>query len=125
MAKKFLIFLSFILLSLLSQAGEVDTNYVQKFKNIFAVKTFLVNNGFIYNLNPRNNPLFTEQQLNDAKLYYSPHIPTTAGVSLNVKGIGFTYIFKFTNDYLDTTGRVKSGHKQFQMNIYGQKFVFE
>ena len=125
MSKKLITFLSFVLLSLFSQAGEVDTNYVQKFKNIFAVKTFLVNNGFFYNLTPRNNPLFTEQQLNEAKVYYSPHIPTAAGVSLNIKGIGFTYIFKFTNDYLDTTGRVKSGHKQFQLNIYGQKFGFE
>lgn len=125
MTKKFLICFSFLILSLLSRAGEVDTTYIQKFKNIFAVKIFLINNGFMYNLTPRDNGLFTEQQLEDAKLYYSPHVPTAAGVSLNIKGIGFTYVFKFTNDYLDTTGRIKSGHKQFQMNIYGTKFGFE
>ncbi|CAN5497204.1 hypothetical protein BH10BAC1_BH10BAC1_19170 [soil metagenome] len=125
MAKKFCVFLSFIFLSLFIKAGEVDTAYIQKFKNIFAAKTFLMNNGFFYNLTPRGNSTFTEQQLNDAKLFYSPHIPTTVGVSLNIKGIGFTYVFKFTNDYLDTTGRIKSGYKGFQMNIYGDKFGFE
>lgn len=125
MLKRFFITLTIVLVSLAGKAGEVDTNYVQKFKNIFAVKTFLINNGFIYTLTPRNNSLFTTEQLEDAKLYYSPHVPTSTGVSLNIKGIGFTYIFKFTNDYLDTTGRIKSGSKQFQMNIYGQKFGFE
>ncbi|MBA3284921.1 MAG: DUF4421 family protein [Nitrosopumilus sp.] len=107
------------------QAGEPDTNYVQRFKNLFTVKTFLLNNGFMYNITPRNNPSFTEKQLDDSKLFYSPHIPTTTGVAINLKGIGFTYIFKFTNDYLDTTGRIKSGYKQFQMNIYGNKFGLE
>lgn len=125
MIKKYFIFFSLLILSLTIKAGEVDTSYVQKFKNIFAAKTFLVNNGFIYTLTPRNNSLFTEQQQEDAKLYYSPHIPTATGISLNVKGVGFTYIFKFTNDYLDTTGRVKSGYKQFQLNLYGSKFGFE
>lgn len=105
--------------------SDPDTMYVQRFKNNFSVKTFLLNNGFIYTIMPRNNDAFSEQQLKDAKLFYLPHIPPTTGVSVNIKGIGFSYIFKFTNDYLDTTGRVKSGYKQFAMNMYGNKFGFE
>jgi hypothetical protein len=105
--------------------GDTDTNYVQTFKNIFAVKLFLINNGFTYIVTPKNNPLFTDSQLKDAKVIFNPYIPPTAGVSLNIKGIGFAYVFKFTNDYLDTTGLAKSGFKQFQMNIYKTKFGFE
>lgn len=125
MKKKVVILFSFLFIALLSNAGEADTNYVRKFRNIFACKTFLLNNGYTYSLIPRNNTSFTEQQLDDAKLYYSPHIPPTTGISVNIKGFGFTYIFKFTKDYLDTTGRIKSDFKQFQMNMYGSKFGFE
>jgi len=126
MMRKTVVALLLSLVFIQAQAGsDPDTMYVQKFKNIFAIKTFLLNNGFVYTLTPRNNDNFSSQQLNDAKLFYSPHIPPTTGVSLNIKGIGFTYIFKFTNDYLDTTGRIKAGYKQFAMNIYGNKFGFE
>lgn len=125
--QKRIVILFFLVLSgfSLKAGSDPDTMYVQKFKNIFAIKTFLLNNGFIYTITPRGNDHFTTQQLNDAKLFYSPHIPPTTGVSVNIKGIGFTYIFKFTNDYLDTTGRIKAGYKQFAMNIYGNKFGFE
>lgn len=119
------IFLLFVFVSSAAYATDPDTNYVQTFKNIFAIKTFIQNNGFIYTLCPQNNPTFTEQQLNDAKIYYSPHIPPVMGVALNIKGIGFSYIFKFTNDYLDTTGLIKAGYKGFTMNIYKPKFGFE
>lgn len=124
--KKILVSFVFILFILFSKAGtDPDTAYVQKFKNIFALKTFLTNNGFLYTLTPRNTGNFTTDELNDAKLFYSPHIPPTTGVSVNIKGIGFTYLFKFTNDYLDTTGRVKAGFKGFAINMYGTKFGFE
>lgn len=104
---------------------DPDTNYVQKFKNIFAGKGFVIKNGFTYALTPRNNSNFTEQQLKDAQIIYNPYIPTTVGVSVNIKGIGFTYVFKIKNDFLDTLGRAKSGFKQFQLNMYGTKFGFE
>ncbi len=104
---------------------DPDTNYVQKFKNIFAAKGFVISNGFNYVLTPRNNSNFTEQQLNNAQVIYSPYIPTTLGISMNIKGVGFTYVFKLKNDFLDTLGRAKSGFKQFQMNIYGTKLGFE
>lgn len=124
--KKIILTLLVLLCSIHAFAGsDPDTIYVQRFKNIFAIKTFLLNNGFEYTITPKNNPNFSTQELNDAKLFYSPHIPPTTGVSVNIKGIGFTYIFKFTNDYLDTTGRIKSGYKQFAMNMYGNKFGFE
>ncbi|MGZ4033299.1 MAG: DUF4421 family protein [Bacteroidia bacterium] len=125
MIKKLLLPFLFMLISLSNFAGEVDSNYVGKFKNIFAAKAFLLNNGFLYTLTPRNNSSFSSTQLKNAEVFYSPHIPPATGVSLNIEGIGFTYIFKFTNDYLDTTGLVKSGFKQFQMNIYKNKFGFE
>ncbi|MFL5764524.1 MAG: DUF4421 family protein [Bacteroidia bacterium] len=118
----------FFLLSCFSSAlhaGEVDSNYIAKFRNIFAVKAFILNNGFTYSLTPRNNDPFTAQQLSDAKVIYSAHIPPALGVSLNIKGVGLTYVFKFTDDYLDTTTRVKSGFKQFNMNFYGMKGGFE
>lgn len=119
-----LIFL-LVLISSAAYAGDTDTNYVQRFKNIFAAKVFLLNNGFTYAITPRNNSNFTKQQLKDAEVIFNPYIPPTMGVSLNIKGIGFTYVFKFKNDFLDTTGRAKSAFKQFQMNIYGTKFGFE
>ncbi len=125
MKKIVVLFFSVMLISFSSNAGEIDTNYVQKFKNLFMVKGFLLNNGFQYTITPQNNDAFTEKQLDDARVFYTANIPPVTGVSLNVKGIGFTYIFKFTNDYLDTTSRIKSGYKQFQMNIYGSKFGFE
>lgn len=125
MKKLLVLFFSLILISFSSKAGEIDTNYVQKFKNLFMVKGFLLTNGFQYIITPQNNELFTEKQLNDARVFYTANIPPLTGVSLNVKGIGFTYIFKFTDDYLDTTTRIKSGFKQFQMNIYGSRFGFE
>jgi hypothetical protein len=125
MSRKLWIFLLFFAISSGILAGEVDSNYVAKFKNIFAIKGFILNNGFTYTLMPRNNAPFTAAQLADAKVIYSAHIPPAAGVSLNVKGIGFTYIFKFTDDYLDTTTRVRSGFKQFQVNYYGMKGGFE
>lgn len=125
MRKSFRILLFFLVISSAAFATDPDTNYVQTFRNIFAVKTFLQNNGFIYTLTPQNNSYFTDQQLKDAKLFYAPHIPPVMGVALNIKGIGFSYIFKFTNDYLDTTGLIKSGYKGFAMNIYKPKFGFE
>jgi hypothetical protein len=105
--------------------GDTDTNYVQTFRNIFAIKLFLIDNGFTYALTPKNNSLFTDAQLKDARVIYNPYIPPTAGVSLNIKGVGASYVFKFTDDYLDTTGQAKSAFKQFQMNIYKTKFGFE
>lgn len=105
--------------------GDTDTNYVQTFRNIFAIKLFLIDNGFTYSITPKNNSLYSDAQLRDARVIYNPYIPPTTGVSLNIKGIGASYIFKFTNDYLDTTGQAKSAFKQFQMNIYGSKFGFE
>lgn len=125
MLKKIFIFFPLLLIALISNASEIDTNYVQKFKNLFMTKGFLLNNGFQYTITPQNNDLFTEKQLNDARIFYSANLPPLTGVSINVKGIGFTYIFKFTDDYLDTTSRIKSGFKQFQMNIYGNRFGFE
>lgn len=125
-------FKKFILLFLIScsvlflKAGtDPDTNYVQKFKNIFAIKGFVLSNGFTYALTPRNNTKFTEQQLQDAQVIYKPYIPTTMGVSFNIKGVGFVYVFKLKNDFLDTIGRAKSDFKQFQMNIYKTTFGFE
>jgi hypothetical protein len=125
MCKRLQVFLLFLLISSVSFAGEVDSNYVAKFRNIFAVKGFLLNNGFIYTLTPRNIAGLTPQQMSDAKVIYSAHIPPATGVSLNFKGIGFTYVFKFTDDYLDTTSKAKSGFKQFQLNYYGNKAGFE
>jgi len=124
--KKAILSFLFIVIIFLSKAGtDPDTNYVQKFKNIVSLKTFLVNNGFTYTLTPRNNDGFTEKELNDAKLFYTPHIPPVMGVSVNIKGIGFSYAFKFTDDYLDTTARIKAGYKGFTINMYGTKFGFE
>ena len=125
MKKILVLFFSLFLISFSAEAGEIDTNYVQKFKSLFMVKGFLLNNGFQYIITPQKNELFTEKQLNEARVFYNANIPPLTGVSLNVKGIGLTYIFKFTDDYLDTTTRIKSGFKQFQMNIYGSRFGFE
>lgn len=123
--KPALIFIFFLFSFRIIAGGDTDTNYVQTFKNIFAVKLFLINNAFSYTLTPKNNPDFSSKQLKDAQVIFNPYIPPTAGVSLNIKGIGFTYVFKFTNDYLDTTGLAKSAFKQFQMNIYKTNFGFE
>ncbi|HEX8515333.1 MAG TPA: DUF4421 family protein [Bacteroidia bacterium] len=125
MLKRASLLFLFLLFAIRSLAGgDTDTNYVQTFKNIFALKLFLIDNGFTYSITPQND-LFTNAQLRDARVIYNPYIPPTAGVSLNIKGIGVSYVFKFTNDYLDTTGQAKSAFKQFQMNIYGTKFGFE
>lgn len=125
MKKKAFLTLSTIFLALLCNAGEIDTNYVQKFKNLISVKGFLLNKGLFCTITPQNNNLFTEKQLNNAKVIYTANIPPLTGVSINVKGIGFTYLFKFTDDYLDTTSRIKSGYKLIQVNMYGNKFGVE
>lgn len=126
MKKKTFIFFSLLLISFTSNAGEIDTNYVQKFKSYFSVKGFLLDNGFQYVITPQNNSSFTEKQLFDARVFYTANIPPVTGVAVNMKGIGITYIFKFTDDYLDTTSRIKSGFKQFNLNIYGRRsFGFE
>lgn len=126
MKKIIVLFFSVMLISFSSNAGEIDTNYVQKFKNLFMVKGFLLNNGFQYMITPQNNNSFTDKQLSDARVFYSANIPPVTGVAVNIKGIGITYIFKFTDDYLDTTSRIKSGFKQFNINIYGKRrFGFE
>jgi Domain of unknown function (DUF4421) len=125
MFKKIILSFSFLLLVCTSQAGQIDTAYIQKFKTLFMVRGFLLNNGFQYVITPQNNNLFTDKQLNDARTIYSANLPPLTGISLNIKGIGITYIFKFTDDYLDTTSRVKSGYKQFLLNIYGSRFGVE
>ncbi len=125
MKKKLFILFSILLFAVTSNANDIDTNYVQKFKNLFAVKGFFLSHGFLYTITPQNNNLFTEKQLVEARTIYSANIPPVTGVALNVKGIGLTYIFKFTNDYLDTTTRIKSGYKQFQVNMYGNRFGLE
>lgn len=115
----------FCILFYSAKAGDPDTNYVQKFRNIFAIKGFVLANGFNYALTPRNNTKFTEAQLKDAKVIYSPYIPTTVAASINIKGFGFTYVFKLKDDFLDTLGKAKSDYKRFMMNMYGNKFGFE
>jgi hypothetical protein len=125
MRKTAFLFFSFMLLAGISNAGQIDTNYVQKFKSLFSVKGFLLNNGFQYTITPQNNDNFSHKELNNARIFYSASIPPVTGVSLNIKGVGLTYIFKFTDDYLDTTSRIRSGFKQFGINMYGNKFGFE
>jgi hypothetical protein len=121
----YILFFSFLLSSAVFAGENIDTSYVQKFRSLLSVKGFFLKNGFFYQITPQNNNLFTEKQLNDSRITYSANIPPLTGVSVNIKGVGFTYIFKFTNDYLDTTSRIKSGFKQFQINMYGNKFGFE
>ncbi|MCW3086307.1 MAG: hypothetical protein JWP12_3673 [Bacteroidetes bacterium] len=123
--KHFRIFFLFFLISAAAYAGDTDTNYVQRFKNIFAAKVFLNQNNFTYAITPQHNSAFTKQQLKDAEVIFNPYIPPTMGVSLNIYGIGASYTFKLKNDFLDTMGRATSAFKQFQMNIYGTKFGFE
>ncbi len=125
MKKKIAILFSLFLFAFNCIAGSIDTAYVQKFKNLFAVKCYYLNNGLQYTITPQNNNLFDQKQLDDARVIYSANIPPVTGVAINVKGIGFTYLFKFTTDYLDTTTRIKSGFKQFQINMYGSKFGLE
>ncbi|MFY9308154.1 MAG: DUF4421 family protein [Bacteroidia bacterium] len=125
MGKKTVLLFFLVLVAFTSNAGRIDTAYVQRFKSLFSIKTFALNNGFYYTLTPQNNSLFTEQQLSDARVRYSANIPPVSGVSVNINGIGLTYIFKITNDYLDTAKAIKSGYKQFQLNMYGSRFGIE
>jgi len=125
MKKKTVILFSLIFITYSGSAVNIDTSYIQKFKNLFAIKSFFLNNGFQYTITPQNNNLFDQKQLNNAQIIYTANIPPVTGISINAKGVGFTYIFKFTNDYLDTTTSIKSGFKQFQINMYGNKFGFE
>lgn len=125
MRTKAITFFLFLLFASSVNAGEIDTNYVQRFKSLFSIKGFLLNSGFQYTITPQNNDLFSSKQLNDARIFYTANIPPVTGVSVNLKGVGLTYIFKFTDDYLDTSSRIQSGFKQFQLNMYGKKFGFE
>lgn len=126
MNKKIVVLFPLLLIAIYSKAGRIDTAYVQKFKSFFSVKTFFLNNGFHYIITPQNNSLFTEQQLDNARVRYFANIPPVTGIATNINGIGLTYIFKFTNDYLDTAKTtIKSGYKQFQLNMYGSRFGVE
>lgn len=124
MHKKFASTVLFVLVSLFSQAGRIDTAYVEKFKSALSIKTFILNNGLYYTITPQNNNLFTEQQLTNARTIYNTSVPPVTGVALNIGGVGLTYIFKFTND-TDTAGAIKSGYKQFQLNMYGSRLGME
>lgn len=120
-----IIFFFYLLAPAVFAGGDIDTNYVQKFKNIFSVKVFLVNNGYTYSLTPRNNPLFTEKQQKDAQVIFNPYIPPAIGIALNIEGVAAAYVFQLKNNFMDTLGRAKSAFKQFQLNIYKTKFGFE
>lgn len=125
MKKQHYLFSLLFFCTIAAYAGDTDTNYVQRFKNIFALKVFLNKNGFTYDIQPQHNRNFTKQQQKDAEVIFNPYIPTTMGVSLNIEGIGASYTFKLKNDFLDTMGRATSAFKQFQLNMYGTKFGFE
>lgn len=125
MKKKIIFLFLLIHIAFSSNAGRLDTAYVERFKSLFSIRTFFLNNGFHYTITPQNNGLFSEQQLNNARVNYYANIPPVTGVAVNINGIGLTYIFKFTNDYSDTTKAIKSGYKQFQLNMYGRKFGLE
>ncbi len=125
MSKKLFISIFILFISLFSFAGDQDTNYVQKFSNIFAIKPSLNFNGFVYTITPRNNDAFTSQQLRDARVLYSPYITPALGISLNIMGIGASYSFRLKNDFGDTVGHATSSFQSFSMNIYKNKFGFE
>ncbi len=125
MSKKNILQVLLLFISFSGFAGDPDTNYVQKFKNIFAIKTFLSDHTFMYTITPRNNDAFTSEQLKDARVLYTPYIPPTLGISLNIKGIGLAYAFKLKNDFGDTTGHATSQYQQFSMNIYKNTFGLE
>lgn len=125
MKKKTILLFFLVLIAFTSNAGRIDTAYVQRFKSLFSLKTFVLNNGMYYTITPQNNSLFTEQQQMDARVRYSANIPPVSGISVNINGIGLTYIFKITNDYLDTAKTIKSGYKQFQLNMYGSRLGLE
>lgn len=114
-----------MLISLVSMATDPDTNYIQTFRNTFAIKTFVNQNNFLYTITPRNNDAFTSQQLTDARVLYTANIQPTLGISLNIKGIGIAYSFKIKNDFNDTVSHVNSDFQQFTMNIYKNRFGFE
>ena len=125
MKKLILICLLFFSVTSFSWATDPDTSYVQTFKNLFALKLFVVNPGFTYTITPRNTDGFTAQQLKDARVLYNPYIPPSVGAAINIKGIGLSYAMQLGTNFWDTTHYAKSEYKQFAMNIYKINFGFE
>ncbi len=126
MRKKIVFLFVFALIGVHGNAEKIDTAYVKRFRSIFSIKTFLLNNNFQYVISPQNNSLFNEKQLKDARVVFAANVPPVTGISVNIRGIGLTYIFKFTNDYLDTAAsRIKSGYRKFQFTTYGSRYGLE
>ncbi len=114
-----------LLISFSSKATDPDTTYIQTFSNIFALKTFVNQNAFEYTITPRNNDAYTARQLKDARVVYTPNIPATFGVSVNIKGIGASYSFKMKNDFNDTINHARSSFQQFTFDYYKNIFGIE
>lgn len=124
MKKKIVVLFTLTFIAFNSNAGRIDTAYVQRFKSLFSVRGIFLNNGFHYTITPQNNGLFTEQQLNNARVHYYANIPPVTGVAVNINGIGLTYTFTI-NRLQDTSKAIRSGFKQFQLNMYGSRFGLE
>lgn len=126
MRKKTIFLFLLILIVSLVNAEQVDTAYVKKFKNLFSVKLFLQNNGFQYAITPENNSLFNETELQNAHVLFTTNIQPTIGIAVNIRGIGFSYVFNSIDDYFDiSNNRIKSDYKKFLFSTYGNGTALE
>lgn len=126
MRKKIIfLFLSLLVVSLVN-AQQVDTTYVKKFKNLFSVKIFLQNNGFQYAITPQNNSLFNDTELQNACVLFTTNIPPSFGIAVNIRRVGFSYVFNSIHDYIDiSNNRIKSDYRKLQFSTYGSGAGFE
>jgi hypothetical protein len=101
-----------ILLSISSLAFcDVDKEYIGKFSTKFHLKPFVETSGF-------NISLLSNNTSNASRVNYNAFIPTYAGVSLNIMGVGASFAIGSSSTYLNSKVVESTNVTDVSLNFY-------
>lgn len=109
---KYFIFCLFILIAPLNGFSQIDTTYVKKYKENFALK-ITTSNKFVSLLHDNN--------INEVT--YDPNRPITIGLGFNYKKMGMS--FSYGLGFLSNEKKGKTESFDIQYHNYGSKFTFD
>jgi hypothetical protein len=122
--KIYILFL-FLFLCQMGVSQSYDPAYIAAFKTKLNFRLQANQTAFRYSLSPRASDIFSPQELKKGKTNYGSYIPFSTGFAINILFIGFSYEFKFSNEYFNTANKSITNLSSYKLAILGKKIVLD